>query len=174
MRQRVVEPFYTEGAPSDDQENSDRTESRILGKLTWQINDGNHLRGFVDWDDVVHDYRGVGDLTLASASQRQESPNYVYSLSWDSLINSHNFLEVKTTGYSGSDDRLAYNGDIPNRYDADTGFDWQNLEQTSDKDVSRLAVDAAWSLFADGLITKNDSHSAKFGVNYEQLQPATT
>ncbi len=168
IRQREVEPFYTEGAPSNDQENSDRTESRILGKLTWQINDGNHLRGFVDWDDVVHDYRGVGDLTLASAAQRQESPNYVYSLSWESLINSHNFIEVKTTGYSGSDDRLAYNGDVPNRYDADTGFDWQNLEQTSDKDVSRLAVDAAWSLFADGVITKKDSHSAKFGVNYER------
>ncbi len=168
MRQRVVEPFYTEGAPSDDQENSDRTESRVLGKLTWQINEANHLRGFVDWDDVVHDYRGVGDLTLASASQRQESPNYVYSVSWDSLINSNNFLEAKLTGYSGSDDRLAYHGDISNHYDAETGFDWQNLEQATDKDVSRLAVDASWNLFADGVFTKNDSHSAKFGVNYEQ------
>ena len=168
MRQRAVEPFYTEGAPADDQQDSDRTETRVLGKLTWQINDANHLRGFVDWDDVVHDYRGVGEMTLASAAQRQESPNYVYSLSWDSLINSNNFLEVKLTGYTGSDNRLAYNGDTPNHYDADTGFDWMNLEQTSMKDVDRLAFDTAWSLFADGLITGNDSHSFKFGFNYEQ------
>ena len=168
MRQRVVEPFYSAGAPQDDQEDSDRTESRVLGKLTWQINDSNKLMGFVDWDDVVHDYRGVGEFTLASGAQRQESPNYVYSLSWDSLINNSNFLEVKVTGYTGSDDRLAYNGDIPNRYDADTGFDWQNLDQNSYKDVDRMALDAAWNLFADGLIIGTDSHSFKFGVNYER------
>jgi hypothetical protein len=169
IRQRVVEPFFSDGAPSNDQENSDRTESRILGKLTWQINEANHLRGFVDWDDVVHDYRGVGDLTLASASQRQESPNYVYSLSWDSLINSSNFLEVKLTGYNGSDNRLSYGGeDLPGRYDLDSGFEWVNLDDTSMKDVDRLAFDAAWNLFADGLITGNDSHNFKFGVNYEQ------
>lgn len=168
MRQRVVEPFFTEGAPVDDQEDSDRTESRVLGKLTWQINDAHNLRAFIDWDDVVHDYRGVGDLTLASASQRQESPNWVYSLSWDWLVNSSNFLEAKITGYTGADDRLPYNGDIPNRYDAETGFDWQNLTSTSRKDVDRLAVDAAWNLFADGLIARGDSHSFKFGLNYEQ------
>jgi hypothetical protein len=168
MRQRVVEPFYTEGSPPDDQEDSDRTESRVLGKLTWQVNDSNHLRVFVDWDDVLHDYRGVGDLTLASASQRQESPNWVYSVSWDSLVNNSNFLEVKLTGYTGGDDRLPYNGDIPNRYDAETGFDWQNLAQTSRKDVDRMALDGAWNLFADGLIAGNDSHNFKFGLNYEQ------
>ncbi|MCU0303848.1 MAG: TonB-dependent receptor [Thermoanaerobaculales bacterium] len=168
MRQRQVEPFYTGGAPLDDREDSDRTESRVLAKLTWQASDSNTVRGFVDWDDVVHDYRGVGDLTLASASQRQESPNWVYSLGWDSLVNSSNFLELKLTGYTGGDDRLPYHGDIPNRLDADTGFDWQNLAQTSNKDVDRLAFDAAWSLFADGLIGGSDSHNFKFGLNYEQ------
>jgi len=169
MRQRVVEPFYTDGAPTDDQANSDRTESRVLGKLTWQINNANHMKGFLDWDDVVHDYRGVGDLTLASASQRQESPNYVYSVSWDSLINAANFLEVKVTGYNGSDDRTGYGGeDVPGRYDLDSGFEWVNLDQNSTKEVDRFAFDAAWNLFADGLITKNDSHNFKFGVNVER------
>ena len=31
-----------------------------------------------------------------------------------------------------------------------------------------MAFDAAWNLFADGLIAKNDSHNFKFGVNYER------
>jgi hypothetical protein len=168
MRQRAVEPFFSAGSPVNDQEDSDRTETRVLGKLTWQINESNQLRGFIDWDDAQHDYRGVGDFTLASASMKQESPNWVYSLGWDSLINSSNFLEAKITGYTGSDDRLPYNGDLPNRYDSWEGFDWQNLEQTSMKDVDRMAIDAAWSLFADGLITGEDSHTFKFGVNYEQ------
>ncbi len=168
MRARVVEPFFTEGTPGDDRENSDRTETRVLGKLTWQLNNSNKLMALLDWDDVVHDYRGVGDFTLASASQRQESPNYVYNLSWESLINNSNFLSVKLTGYTGGDDRLPYFGDIPGREDFETGFEWDNDKTTSSKDVSRLNLDASWSFFVDGLISKNDSHNFKFGLFYEQ------
>ena len=169
LRQRVVEPFFAEGAPTDDREDSDRTESRVLGKLTWQLNDSNKLMGMVDWDDVVHDYRGVGDLTMASASQRQESPNWVYNLSFESLINDSNFLAAKLTGYTGGDDRLPYGGlDVPGRYDLDTGFDWVNLDQASYKDVDRAALDLSWNLYADGLLSGSDSHSFKFGVNLER------
>jgi hypothetical protein len=168
IRQRDVEPFFTAGAPADDRANSERTESRALAKLTWQINESNNLRGFLDFDNRDWEYRGVGDLVLASGSAKQESPNWVYSLGYDSLINNHNFLELKLTGYTGGDDRLPYNGDIPNRLDAETGFDWQNWYETRRKDVERMAFDAAWNLFADGLIAKNDAHSFKFGVNYEQ------
>jgi hypothetical protein len=168
MRQRVVEPFFTEGTPTTDRENSDRTETRVLGKLTWQLNNANKMMGFVDWDDVVHDYRGVGDLTLASGASRQESPNYIYSLSWESLVNNSNFVTVKLTGYTGGDDRLPYFGDIPGREDFETGFAWDNQRSTSMKDVSRLNLDASWSLFVDGLLAKNDSHNFKFGFLYEQ------
>ena len=169
LRERQVEPFYTEGAPLDDREDSDRTETRVLGKLTWQLDSSNRLMGMIDWDDVEHDYRAVGDLTLASASMRQESPNVVYNLSWESLLNDSNFLTAKVTGYTGEDDRLPYGGlDTPGRYDLDSGFEWVNLDQVSYKDVDRVAFDLAWSLFADGLLAKNDSHNFKFGANVER------
>jgi hypothetical protein len=169
-RQRAVEPFFQAGAPSGDREQSDRTESRVLAKLTWQLNQSNKLVGFVDWDDVLHDYRGVGDNVLASGAQKQDSPNYVYSLSWESLITDTSFLTAKLTGYTGSDDRLPYFGDSPNRYDRESQFDWDNLPLTSYKDVDRASLDAAWSLFADGLVTANDSHDFKFGVVYETFE----
>ncbi len=76
-RQRVIDPFFADGAPADDMANSDRTELRGLAKVTWQINAGNKVLGLVDYDGVDHDYRGVGDFTLASGS---ESPGFAECL----------------------------------------------------------------------------------------------
>jgi hypothetical protein len=169
-RRRTVEPFFTEGAPANDRDNSERTETRFLGKLTWQASPSNKLVGMVDWDNRDWEYRFVGDLVLASASEKQESPNFVYSATWESLINNNNFLTVKLTGFDGQDDRLPYFGlDRPGREDFDTGFEWDNLKITEYKDVSRLTLDASWNLFADGLLARNDSHSFKFGVQIEQM-----
>lgn len=167
QRQRVVEPFFVADAPLGDREDSDRTESRVLAKLTWQLNQSNKAVLMVDWDDVVHDYRGVGGLDLASASERQESPNYVYNVSWEALIGDASFLSAKLTGFTGSDDRLPYFGDTPGRNDAESGFAWQNRSTTALKDVDRVALDAAWSLFADSLLADGDSHDFKFGFVYE-------
>lgn len=168
-RQTTVDPFYSAGAPIDDRAQDERTWSRALGKLTWQINESNQLLGLVDVDDVVNEYRGIGEFTLASGAEKQESPNLAFNLSWESLINNYNFLNVKLTGYDGSDDRLPYNGDAPGREDFDSSFFWDNKISTEFKDVSRTAFDASWSLFADGLLTKNDSHNFKFGGAYEKL-----
>jgi len=169
-RQRVVNPFFGEGAPTDDMADSDRTELRGLAKVTWQVNTNNKILALVDYDGVDHDYRGVGDFTLASGSMRQDSPNFSYNATWESLINDSNFLSAKFTGYVGTDDRLPYNGDTPNHYDSWEGWDWANLTSTSNKDVGRNAVSASWNLFADGLITRNDSHDFKFGAVYEKMK----
>jgi len=169
-RQRVVDPFFADGAPTDDMANSDRTELRGLAKVTWQINAGNKVLGLVDYDGVDHDYRGVGDYTLASGTGRQDSPNFSYNLTWESLLNDSNFVSAKFTGYTGTDDRLPYFGDTPNHYDSWEGWDWANQTSTSSKEVGRNAVNASWNLFADGLITKNDSHDFKFGLVYETMK----
>ena len=92
QRQRVIDPFFSSGAPADDVADSDRAETRGLFKATWQLNNANKLMGLVDYDGVEHDHRGVGEYTLASGSHRQESPNYSYNVTWESLVNDSNFL----------------------------------------------------------------------------------
>jgi hypothetical protein len=168
-RDRTIEPFYSEGAPEDDRADNQRTYNRLLGKLTWQLNEQNRLMFLADYDGVVNDYRFVGDTTLASAAERQESPNYVFNLSWESLVTDASFLTAKVTSFVGADDYLPYFGDSPNRYDRESGFNWQNMTATSLKDVDRTTLDASWSLFADGLLSSGDSHNFKFGVNYERF-----
>jgi hypothetical protein len=123
----------------------------------------------VDYDAVVNEYRGVGFTQLASGTRRQDSPSYLFNLSWESLITDNSFLTAKFTGFSGADDRDPYHGDIPNRYDRESGFDWDNGTTTSRTDKERTALDASWSLFADGLLSSTDSHNFKFGINYERF-----
>ena len=168
-RDRTLEPFYNAGAPTDDRAENQRTWTRGLGKLTWQLDDANRLMFLVDFDGVVNDYRSVGGGTLASAAVRQESPNYVYNLSWESLITDNSFISAKVTGFVGEDDYLPYHGDTPHRYDRESGFSWQNTHPTEHKDVDRTAFDGSWSLFADGLLSSSDSHNFKIGVNYESF-----
>ncbi len=168
-RERGIDQFFAAGAPADEQTDDTRIWTQAIFKATWQLGSSNKLLGLVNYDGVEHDYRGAGDFTLASGSQRQESPNYSYNLSWESLVNDSNFLTVKFLGYSGEDKRLAYNGDIPGRFDSWEGWDWQNYGTPWNKEVGRNSLDAAWNLFADGLFTRTDSHDFKFGINYEAM-----
>ncbi len=148
-----------------------RKYSRYLGKLTLQLNEANKLVGLLDYDGVTHDRRGISLYTYESASTRQESPNWSYNLSWESMLSSSSFLELKATGFTGADDRLPYGGpDTPGRADAESGIAWQNATYTNFVDNSRLSLDGAWSLFADGLIAKSDSHRFKIGISYERAE----
>jgi hypothetical protein len=168
-RQTIVEPFYVGGAPEDDRANNERTLSRIMGKLTWQLNSGNRLMFLADWDDAVTDYRGVGGEVLASAAPRQESPNVMFNASWESLLSNSSFLTAKITGFDGAWDQFPGAGpDVPARTDRESGFDWQNYYRNYDKDLGRTTFDLSWSLFADSLVAANDSHNFKVGLNYEQ------
>lgn len=153
-------------------ENTDvRKYSRYLGKFTLQLGAANKLVGLLDYDGVIHDRRGISLYTYESASTRQESPNWSYNLSWESMLSSSSFLELKATGFTGADDRLPYGGpNTPGRADAESGISWQNATYTNFVDNSRLSFDGAWSLFADGLVTKRDTHRFKIGVNCEQAE----
>lgn len=145
-----------------------RSYSRYLGKFTLQLGESNKLVGLLSYDGIEHDRRGISQYVYESASTLQDSPNWSYNLSWESMLSSMSFLEVKATGFTGADDRIPYGGpDTPRREDADSGVVWQNASYTNAVDNSRLSVNAAWSLFADGLLAKNDTHRFKFGVSYE-------
>jgi hypothetical protein len=164
----VLEPFFSAGAPENDRELNTDTRTTLMGKITWQENLSNRVVVLADFDGKEEDYRDVGEFVLASGAIFQDSPSYLFNLSWESLVNDHNFLTAKVTGYRGSDDRTPYNGDDLYRLDAESGFEWANY-RNSFKDVDRTTLDASWSLFADGLLSSTDSHNFKFGVVYEEL-----
>ena len=169
-RDRGTSPFYVAGAPEDDRAETTRSWSRYIGKVTFQANDATRIVGLINYDAVEEDYRDIGGLTTASATQQQDSPNFSYNLTWESLVSDSSFITAKITGFEGNDDRLPRNGGIPGRYDLDSGFGWVNGETYFDNiEKSRLAFDASWSLFADDLLTDNDAHNFKFGVTYETL-----
>ncbi len=168
-RERSVDPFYVGDAPLFEQGNtSDRSWSRYLGKLTYQADNDNRLVVLADYDGVEHDRRGLGEFVMASGAQTQDSPNWAYNATWESLVNDSNFVTVKLTGFDGTDDRLPpFGSDRPGREDDWTGLEWDNYKWTVNNDKQRVNLDASWSLFADGVLSAEDSHTFKFGVVYE-------
>lgn len=166
--QADVKPYYRAGAPEAEQRNQVDTKHRYMGKLTFESSPSHRFVGMLFYDDRYFDRRGAGAAILASASQNQESPNWEYNATWDGLLNATNFVTAKLTGFTGRDDRLPlYGDDKPGRTDDTTGFGWDNRSFALEQTIERAALDGAWSLFADGLFGKDDSHSFKFGLNYE-------
>lgn len=164
----VSTPFYRGSSPELQRQGIDDTKHRYMGKLTYQATERTQLVGMAFYDDRVVDNRGAGGLLLSTAARLQESPNWEYNATGESLLSSTNFLSVKFTGFSGRDDRLPNDGeDKPGRNDDSTGFGWDNAAFTLRQKVERATLDASWSLFADGLFGGGDSHTFKFGANYE-------
>ncbi|MDL2717739.1 MAG: TonB-dependent receptor [Acidobacteriota bacterium] len=148
--------------------------SRYLLKLTGQVDEKTRIVGLLDYDGKVADRRGISQFRLESASTRQDSPNFTYNLSAESALSSRAFLELKATGFQGSDDRIPYGGDAKGRQDDYTGIFWANNAFTNTQAKKRFAVDGAFSYFADGLVAKNDSHRFKAGANWEQARADET
>jgi hypothetical protein len=156
-----IQPF---GAANTE----DTSLSRYLGKLTWQLDNSNTIVGLLDYDGKTEDRRGISSTTLESASVNQDSPNWSYNLTWESIWNSNNFTSVKVTGFDGSDDRLPQNGSaLPGRSDADSGIAWQNNAYTRYKDLGRTSVDGSWSIYQPDWFMESSTHSFKLGLQYE-------
>ena len=155
-------------------DSEDRSIRRLLGKVTWQVDEANRVLLLADYDGQDTERRGISATTLPSASRRQDSPNYTYNATWESLISANNFFTVKITGFDGKDDRLPYNGDRPGRYDVESGLSWDNASFTQLEHYRRQTLDASWSLFADGLFGGSDSHTFKFGLGWEGARSQET
>jgi hypothetical protein len=156
-----IQPF---GAANTE----DTSLSRYLGKLTWQFDNENTFVGLLDYDGKKEDRRGISETTFEDATVNQDSPNWSYNMTWESIWNSSNFTSVKVTGFDGGDDRLPQNGsNTPGRYDFDTGIDWVNNPYTRLKDLGRTSLDGSWSFYTSGMLGGSSSHSAKVGLQYE-------
>ncbi|HUK13855.1 MAG TPA: carboxypeptidase regulatory-like domain-containing protein, partial [Thermoanaerobaculaceae bacterium] len=147
---------------------SPRKVPRYLGKLTWQAGTNDRLMFMLEHDGLVQDYRGVSGTTLPEASYREESPNTTFATSWESLLNSSNFLSLKVTGFDGRLDELPYHGtSTPGFQDQNSGIYYGNLTNTLLSHRHQVTFDGSWSLFKDGLFAAKDSHTFKFGATYE-------
>ncbi len=147
---------------------SDRKIPRYLAKLTLQASPENRLSLMGEYDNVTNDRRGISVYTLPDATSKQEAPGASFALNWESLLNADNFLSVKLTGYDGRDDYLPYHGvDTPGRIDDDSGIAWVNQDIRELNHRHMVTADVSWSLYKDGLLGANDSHSFKFGTVYE-------
>jgi hypothetical protein len=153
--------------PLGAEDTRDTQLHRYLGKITYQVNDTNRFIAMLNYDGKYVDRRGIGRYTLPSAATKQESPNYSFNGTWESIINDNMFLTLKLTGFNGTDDRLPYNGNIPGRSDADSGISWQNATYTHLYSNFRLTGEGAVSIFADSLLGDDDSHTIKSGFSYK-------
>lgn len=153
--------------PLGAEDSRDTQLHRYMGKLTYQLNDSNRLVGMLNYDGKYVDRRGIGRFTLASAAAKQESPNFSYNGTWESIMSDDLFMTVKLTGFNGTDDRLPYNGNLPGRTDAESGISWQNATYTHLYSNFRFTGEAIFSLFADSLFAEDDSHTFKAGLSYK-------
>jgi hypothetical protein len=165
-----AEYWHQVSTPVGAIDTSDRTIPRFLGKVTYQLNERNRIFAMGEYDGVTNERRGVSTYTLPSGSQKQDGPGFNFSLNWESLVSSANFLNFKITGYDGNDDYLPYNGtSMPGNNDYyNTEYIWNNAPRQDLSHRHLVTGDVSWSLFADGLFGKNDSHSFKFGGLYEE------
>ncbi|MGK2857250.1 MAG: TonB-dependent receptor [Thermoanaerobaculia bacterium] len=158
-------------SPFGAEDTEDTDLSRYLGKLTFQANTNNLLYALIDYDGIYRDRRGISNTVLADASTDQESPNWSYNVTWESIIGSNNFLSMKVTGFDGADDRLPQNGsNTSGRNDVDSGIDWVNAPYTLYQDKSRATFDTSWTLYKNGWGGESSSHTFKFGLNYEDAK----
>ena len=151
---------------------SDRKIPRFLGKVTFQPNDQNRIYVMGEYDAVTNERRGITSLTLPSGTRKQDGPGVTFAVNWESTLNSSNFLNVKITGNDGNDNYYPYGGtDVPGHIDYYSGgpvYTWFNAPMQDLSHRHTVTGEASWSLFADGLFGKNDSHSFKFGALYEE------
>ena len=166
-----AEYWHQETTPVGARATSDRKVPRFLGKLTYQLGEGNRIFAMGEYDHVKNDRRGIDAFTFPEAAPNQDGPNATFAVNWESILSSASFLNVKVTGYDGNDDFLGSAGfATPGHDDAygDTGYALVNSKIQELNHRHRVTGDANWSLFKDGLFGDSDAHSFKFGILYEK------
>lgn len=146
-----------------------RTEEspRAFGKLSWQPSAANNVEAWVEWDryDIIG--RGGDAITPLEATVTEDAPEYVWNLSWRSLLSDSTVFNLAYGGYDGYyylDPQGGY--DLAGRYDGLTGTYNTNSPYYYLADRKRNQANAAISHYADDFL-KGD-HDFKFGMEIER------
>ncbi len=126
------------------------TERKFLGKLTWQPTAADNLALSIARFDTHGDRFGQTGFRRAAATQQLEAGAWLGSLAWQRTWSAKSFLEIKLSGYDGSDTRLPYQpGTTPavqivNQVDP---LEYQNAVFTERRSPSTAALTAQWDRY---------------------------
>jgi len=141
---------------------------KAIAKLTWQATATATLEGFIEYDTMDEENRGLDRYTMPIASVKELSPSRSYNVTWTQILGSDKVLTLKTTGYSGRYDLLPYNGtNAPlDAFDLYNGIEYYNNAFYYDQNYrARGTVSAIFDWFLAG---GAGSHALRFGVEREQ------
>lgn len=141
-------------------------QPRILGKLTYKLNQNNNLQGFAQWDNYQRDGQGADALTLEEATGIANGPEWLWNAAWVSLFNPETVLDVRYSGYRSTYDILPKNGQIPGHSNINSDISSVNYYRNYLTDRDRNQVNASLSHYARDFI--KGSHDFKFGIEYER------
>ena len=174
----ITNTAFPVGSPVPEERKTDR----FLGNVTWQVTPTGTLSAFMDLDNVNTEHRGASRIRTAAATTKQESPNLTYGLSWLQTIGSNMSLTVRASGYTGKDDRKAYNGEkAPLYVDGGVPFTpayqglggyWEldNAYQVQENKRSRAGILATLDIFQSSLLSAGDQHAFKIGIERESAK----
>lgn len=175
-----LEAISVERTPAGSPVPEKRSTPRAMANVTLQATPSATLSLFADWDTVVTEHRGAVRTTAGNATNKQDGPNLTYGVEWLQTLNSNLVLTLRTSGYSGVDDRKAYSGETYSLYvdggveagtgisgyDNYIGFDTvNNAYQVSEDTRSRIGLLASldWYIQAGA-----GSHALKFGLDIDR------
>lgn len=141
---------------------------KAIAKLTWQVIPTATLEGFIEYDTMDEEQRGLDRYTLPIATVQEKSPSRSYNLTWTQTFGSDKVLTLKATGYSGRYDLLPYNGSQPplDAFDTYNGIEYYNNTFFYDENYRARATFAG--IFDWFLSSGKGSHALRMGLEVEQ------
>lgn len=89
---------------------TDRHEQKYYAKLTFQATPKDIFNASLGLDNLMREHIGLNGYDAVDATVKGRSPAVFYQANWQRNLGEKSFLEVKFSGYQGSDDQLPYNG----------------------------------------------------------------
>lgn len=175
-----LETIAIERTPVGSPVSEKRSTPRAMANVTWQASPAATLSIFTDWDTVVTDHRGAIRTTAGDATNKQDGPNLTYGVEWLQTLSSNLVLTLRASGYSGVDNRKAYNGEGYSLYvdggveggTGITGYDnyigydtMNNAYQVSEDTRSRIGLLASLDWYIQ---SGAGSHALKFGLDLDR------
>lgn len=177
-----MEAISIERTPVGSPVSEKRSTPRFMGNFTLQATPAATLSLFMDWDTVRTDHRLASRVLAPEATREQNGPNVTFGLEWLQTLNSNMVLTLRASGYKGTDDHRAYNGENYSLYIDGTVPAGSGIPGY-DKYVGYEQINNAYTVLGNtrsriGLLGSLDwyisagkgSHALKFGIDLDRAK----